>query len=359
MQKERITDKQATHLLIIFYIGSTFIIGAGAGAKNDTWISVILGVILATPMLFVYARLLALFPEKGLFDILELVFGKIIGKCVAFLYIWYTFHLGALVIQNFGQYINTTTMPETPLLIPMLCLGLVCIAAVRSGIEVIGRISVYSLPLIFFIIFIVQIMGLPNWNLENVKPILANGFLPVLKGGFSVFSFPFAESVVLLGAFFSLKTNHSAYKIFLKGTAIAGFFLLIITLRNIFILGGMLPNLYFPSHVAVSRISIGHFLQRIEVTVAVVLIFGVFIKASICLLVSSMGIAKVFKLHDYRSVVIQTGLLMVYFSYTLYDSIFEMRAWAFEIYSYYAFPFQVILPLVMLGIGELKRLKGS
>lgn len=100
-----------------------------------------------------------------------------------------------------------------------------------------------------------------------------------------------------------------------------------LTLRNISILGTMLDILYFPSHVAVSRISIGDFLQRIEITVAIVFVFGAFIKTSVCLLVACIGIGRVFKLSDYRSIVIQTGLLMIYLSYFVYDSIMLMNYW--------------------------------
>lgn len=127
-------------------------------------------------------------------------------------------------------------------------------------------------------------------------------------------------------------------------------------------LGDLSSKLYFPAHVAVSRISVGDFLQRIELSVAVVFVTGAFIKSSICLFVSCQGVAKLFKLNEYRSIVIQMGLLMIYLSYALYDSIIEMRTWAMQIYPYYAIPFQVILPLIILLIAEIKirmKMKGN
>jgi spore germination protein KB len=33
----------------------------------------------------------------------------------------------------------------------------------------------------------------------------------------------------------------------------------------------------------------------------------------------------------------------------------EMGEWAFKVYFYYAFPFQVILPMIILVIGEIKQ----
>jgi spore germination protein KB len=239
-------------------------------------------------------------------------------------------------------------------------LGIICIIAVISGIEVMGRISAYFLPVLLFIIFSVQLIGTPQLHFNHIKPFLGNGLLPVMKGGFAVFSFPFAESVILMGVFFSVKTKKSFKKIYLTGTLVAGFLIILLTLRNIMILGELSPKLYFPAHVAVSRISIGDFLQRIELSVAFNFICGAFIKSSVCLLVSCIGVAKLLKLKDYRSIVIQMGLLMVYLSYSLYDSIIEMRNWASQVYPYYAFPFQVILPLIILITAEIKeRIKGK
>ena len=354
MQKEQITDKEAIGLIIVFNIGSTLIIGIGGDAKNDAWIAGIVGIIMVTPLLLVFSRMLSLFQGKNLFDILNITLGKVMGKIFAILYICYAFHLGALVLRNFGEFINTVAMPETPMFVPMLCLGLVSIIDARLGIEVLGRITAYFLPILIFILVVVQVLGIPHLHLNYIKPILGNGLTPVLKGGFSAFSFPFAETVLFIGVFSSLKTKISPVKVYSWGVLISATIIIIITIRNIAVLGNMLGSFYFPSYEAVSMIDIGDFIQRIEVTVSIEFIFGVFIKSSICLLVACKGIEKVFNLKDYRSVVIQTGLLMIYFSYIVYDNSMEMKYWAFKVYPYYAFPMQVILPIIVWVIAEIK-----
>jgi spore germination protein KB len=359
MVKEQITDKEAICILIIFIIGSTAILGSGGEAKNDAWLAGVAGIAMAVPIVLVYARLLTLFPGKDLYEILDITTGKVFSRLLSIIYIWYSFHLGALVIRNFGEFINTVAMPETPLLFPMLCLGLVSVIAVISGVEVMGRISAYILPILMFIIGVVQLLGIPTWEPQNIKPVLGHGIVPVLKGGFSAFSFPYAETVLFIGVLFSLKNQKSYYKVYISGLLIAGGTIIVLTLRNIMILGPLTGKLYFPSHSAVSKIRIGKFVERIEVTVALVFIFGVFIKTAVCLLVVCKGIAKIFNLKDYRYIVIQTGLLMVYFSHILYDSTMEMQYWAFKVYAYYAFPFQVIIPLLLLLLAELKTRKNK
>jgi spore germination protein KB len=295
---------------------------------------------MAIPMLLVYSRIVSLFQGHDLFDILNITLGKVLGKIVAILYIWYAFHLGALVLRNFGEFINIVAMPETPIFVSLLCLGMLCIIAVRLGIEVLGRTNTYFLPFLLFILIMVQLLAIPQLHLNYIKPILGNGLIPVLKGGFLTFSFPFAETVLFIGVFCSLKTKKSPFKVYYWGVMISGIIIIITTIRNIAVLGNMLDSYYFPSYSAVSRISIGDFLQRIEVTVAIEFIFGVFIKSSICLLVACKGIGKMFNIKDYRSIVIQTGLLVIYFSYIMYKSAMEMKYWAFKVYPYYAFLFK-------------------
>ena len=359
MQKEQINDKEAIFVFATFLIGSTALVGIGGDAKNDAWLAGIIGVIMAIPLLLIYSRLLNLYPGKDLFDILDVLLGKILGKVIAIIYTLFSLHLGALVIHNFSQFINTVAMPETPIIISMFALGLVCIYAARLGIEVLSRTVGLFFPFILFIIIVVQLLNIPQLHFENFKPFLANGMKPVLKGAFNAFSFPFTESVVLLGVFSSLKTKKSSYKVIFLGLLIAASIILILTTRNILTLGNLAGSLYFPSHVAVSMISIGDFIQRIEVTVAIVLVFNVFVKSSICLIVACKGIAKIFNLVEYRSVVIQTGLLMIFLSYILYDNIMVMTYWAFKVYPYYAFPMEVIFPVIIWIVAEYKVRKSE
>ncbi|MDF2686386.1 MAG: spore germination protein amino acid permease, partial [Clostridia bacterium] len=118
-------------------------------------------------------------------------------------------------------------------------------------------------------------------------------------------------------------------------------------------------NYYFPSYQAVSRIKIGEFLQRIEVTVSFVFFIGAFIKSSICLLVAAKGISKLLNLKDYRPIIIQIGLIMIYFAYIVFDSSMEMKYWAVKVYPFFAFPVQVIIPIIIWIIAEIKVRKKS
>lgn len=205
MDREIITDGQAFCIAAFFIMGSTLIIGTGRGAQNDMWISIIVGAVMALPVVLLYARLLSLFPGRDLFDIVHILFGKFVGKLIALLYVWYAFHLGALVIRNFGEFINTVAMPETPFLVPMLLITVLSIWTVKGGIEVMGRSAIFLLPIAMVVVIVTHILALHQYNISFLKPVLNKGWTPVLKGAFSAFSFPFSETVLFTGIFYSLR----------------------------------------------------------------------------------------------------------------------------------------------------------
>ncbi|MBK1811470.1 endospore germination permease [Clostridium sp. YIM B02505] len=355
MENEVVCDKLALNTVILFVFGSTMILGAAGEAKNSSWLAIIAATILVIPLLLVYCRILYLFPKKDIFDIFPLLYGKYVGKFLCVIYIWYFFHLGALVIRNFAEFMNTLALPETPMIVTIMCLSLLCIWSSTHGVEVMARTSRILLIICITFVFIIASLVISQMRFHYLKPFFDLELSQFLNGTFSAFSFPFAEVVVFTGVFSCLERRTSSYKVLIKGVVIASAFIVYISMRNIMVLGpSTLKLLYFPSYVAISRIHLGEFIQRVEVSVAIVFVSAIFIKVSICLIATSNGISKLFGLKDYKSLIIQTGLLMSYLAYILYDSTMEMQYWALSVYKYYAFPFQVIIPVVTLILAHFK-----
>lgn len=355
MNKELISDIQGINLTVLFIFGSSLVIGTGGKAKGDMWIAIMLALFISAPILIIYARILSRYPGKDLYDILEEVFGKYLGRAFSLAFIWFSFHLGALVLRNFGEFMNTVGLPETPKIVPIIMFALICVLGVKSGIETLAKCSSYFIVGVFSLLVLLALLTIPNMKPENLLPIMYNGFKPVLQGAFAAFSFPFGELIVFMMVFDSLKTPSSSYKVYLMSLVIGGLVVFFISLRNVMVLGDdTIGSVYFPSYTAISRVNIGNFLQRLEITVSIVFTLSGFIKISICLLAATKGIAKLFGIKDYRVLVTPVGLLMANFAYLVYGNIMEMFDWATDIWAYYAFPFQVVLPLIILISVEVK-----
>lgn len=357
MRKEQVSESQAYILIVTFIMGTSLALTGYSESQQNTWISMLIALIFAIPIVIIYGNILNNYPGKDIFQILEHIFGKLIGKTVGLLYTLYFFHLGAICIRNMTEFIQIASFPDTPQYVAALYIGILAIYILKYGLEVIARVNKFVFPLLIFIIGLTLILIIPMANLDNFLPLLENGWAPVIKGSFSKFSFPLGETIIFLAFLNTVNEKNKASKIYVKGILIGSTILLIIIIRNILILG--FPSLtlaIFPSYNAVSIITIGKFVRGIGIIVAIVITIAGFVKVSICLLASCIGISRIFNFSDYKWVSAPLGLLMMSVSFILYDSTMHMVEWL-DIYKYYAFPFQVILPIFILIFGKLKKNK--
>lgn len=357
MRKEEISQSQAYILIVTFILGTTLALVSYSESKQDTWISILIGLSFAIPMVIIYASILNSHPNKDIFQILEYLFGKVLGKIISLFYSFYFFHLGAICIRNMTEFIQVSSFPDTPQYAPALFIAILAIYILKSGMEVIARVNKFIFPVLVFMIGITLVMVIPRSDVSNFLPILENGWMTVIKGSFSKFAFPFGETVIFLTFLNNVPEKRQSHKIYLKGISLGLLILLAITIRNILVLGfPLLSSSTFPSYDAVSLIDIGSFVRGLEIIVGFVITIAGFIKVSVCLLASCIGVARLFNFPDYKLVSAPLGLLMVSLSFVLYDSTMHMIEWI-RIYKYYAFPFQVIFPIIILIVTKLKKHK--
>lgn len=356
MNKQIVSDKQAISTLILFIIGSSSVFTMGMLAEQDLWIAIILAIFMALPMSLIYARIHYIFPNKDLFDIIEICFGKIIGKGLIILFTCFVFYWASDILVNYGNFIYVVSLTKTPKIVPMMMLGILCGIGIKKGIEALGRWSEFFLIIPIILLLTTTVLLIPQMNIDNIKPVLYKGMRPIFKGAFNAFSFPFSQLMAFTMVFSSFKRKKSPYKIYTIGLFIGGIYLLILSLTNLLVLGvsaGLSFN--YSSYVAISRINLGGVLQRIEVFVAIIFVLGGFIKISIVLLCTCKGIIKLFNFTNYKFIVTPVTLLMINLSYFQYESVPQYSEFQTEIWAYFTFPFHVILPVIILIAAEIKK----
>ncbi len=358
MSKEIISTKQGVTLVMLYIFGYTLVIGTGGEAKKDMWIALILGIILAIPVFMMYARLLSMFPEKDIFDILNLVFGNFIGKAISLLFIWFALHIAGLAVYSFSEYISTVALDQTPKVVFMSAFMILCVWGVKEGIEVLGRWGEIMIRFLIFIVFMAVILAAKDLRFSKLLPVLENGINPVMKGAFATLTLPLAETVVFIMVFSCLKDKKATFKAYILGLLLAGVVLIIVSLRNIMVLGTYIISMnYYPSFNAVARINIGNILQRLEAAVSIVFLISGFVQVSICLLGAAKGISKLFGFIDYRHMVIPTALIILNLGFLVVKDMMELTQWNREVFPYYGFFFEVILPGVIFICARMRYKK--
>lgn len=291
MDTEIITNKQGVSIGVLFVLGSAIVLSPGGNNKQDIWITILISMLMAIPAIFVYSRVLSLYPEMDLFEILNQVYGKVLSRIIAIFFFWYCFHLGALVLRNFSEFMITVSLPETPQAVIIAPIGILCIWLVKGGIEILGRWAGILFPIMLITIITQISLSMTQADFDNLKPVLYNGIQPLIGGAYALFCFPFAEIIVLTMVFRSIKNKFNTYKVFYISLLVGGLLLMIAGVRNILVLGAEDASLeYFPSYEALSVVNIANFFQRIEVVVTVLFILAGIVKISACLFAASRGV---------------------------------------------------------------------
>lgn len=357
MNKDTISARKMVALLVTFMLGNTIITGGSTALDQDSWISVIAGALMAIPMVIIYARIVKLYPGKNVYEICTELFGKILGWVINLLITWYALHLGALVLRNFSEFIQITSKPETPQIIVMLSIIVVVFYLVRSGMKTIGRWSIIVLLIISLVVITTLALGGTSNRMESLLPFFNHSPREIFNDAFILFSFPYAEVVLFLAVFDSLKKGESPYKVFLYGVGLTAVILLLVAVRNITLLGQeMIRISLFPSYVATRIISVGRFLTKIEGIVMINFILLGVTKITVALLAASKGVASLFNLKNYKSITIPLSLTIVVMGMIIYRNVIEMFDFVNSgLYSIYAIPFQIIIPILIWITAEVKN----
>ncbi|WP_277668764.1 endospore germination permease [Caproiciproducens galactitolivorans] len=354
MTKQTITEKQLRSLLCVFWGGSLMVSTSSSDVNQDFWISMLIAGVLIIPLFLIYTRIFTLYPNKNFFDILSMVFGKVIGKIICFVYVLFTIQIAAILMYIFSSFIRMLNMPETPEIATVALISLVAIMCVKQGPENIARMSKVVWEFIFVAISLTFVIGLRKMDFNNLKPILGVDLKTILGGAVTFCLLPLAEIPLCLPFFSCMDSSANFKKIFIKGSSLFIFLTTLANIRNTAVIGFPCSNmLFFPSYASVSLLSVGEFFTRFEVIIGLNLVLAGLIKICVCLYTASSGLAKVINLEDHKPLIIPLALITITFSLMAQSNVQELFRFL-SVYPIYAFPFEIILPIIILIGAEIR-----
>ncbi|WDV45281.1 endospore germination permease [Clostridiaceae bacterium M8S5] len=361
MNENSLSESQATRMLILFFLGSSLALHNASPAKQDNWLAILIATFLALPLLYMFSyTLTSITNAKTYFDVHKYVYGRYLGSLINISYVVSGFFLGATITREYGEYLITTSMPQTPLIIPLIIMILLGAWIVKEGITVLGRWC----NLFFFINAplptIIFLLTIPLINVENILPIMYNGVRPVIEGSIVGLELPFSEAIMIFTIIFTLPSKKSYYKVFTKSILISGITLAGVTLIQIMVLGFDLYMLsYFPSHDVVSNISLGKFVERLEIIMLIATTTAGFVKVCIGLFSATNGIANMLKIENHKLIVIPCSLLVINLSYFINSSIIDLMDMYFLYWKYYILVICIFIPTTtfLILLFKIKILK--
>jgi spore germination protein KB len=361
MEKEIISSRQFTIITLLFSIGTAILIipsSVTSAAKQDAWIATIIGVGLSLLLVKLLVSLGNQTPTLTFIEANEKILGRFFGKLTAMGFILLTFFAAGELLYFIGTFISTEVMPESPSMAFSFLFGIIIIYAAFQGIEVFARSAEILFPVFIFIFIFFVVCISPLINFENVQPVLETSKKSLLISiirFMSIFSFPLAVLLILFPS--AVNVHKSAQKGFYIGTIIGGIVLITIVTLCILVLGPSLTsNRTFPSYALAQRISIGNFLQRIEVIMAAMWIISIFIKTFMYFYASVIGIAQICNIKDHRPLIVPIGMTIIGFSQIIHPNIVHSNIYNKEIFPLFAGVVTVLLPIVLLIAAKIRNI---
>jgi len=355
MNRTDITSKQMQATIAMFFIGSTVIAGGENSAKQDTWITILIAVVLIIPMLWVHTKILQLYPGQSYYGNLIRALGRPVGLFVCSLYIFYTIHLGGQVIRTFSEFVHVVNMTETPVLAISGFILATLAYLLQKRLYVLTRISRFVLPIVYFTVAMMVVLSYSSMHISNIKPMFQATPEELIKGVSIAFALPYGQVVACAPMMERMNRKEKIFPTFLKGTLLAFAILFAANIRNVLVLGYSASVYAFPSYEAVSVVQLGTFFTRAEVLIGINLMLAGFIKTGVLIFSSCNGLVKIFGFRDSTPLIVPVSLVMLTMAMMVHRDTVEMFRWLGNYLDLFMLPFQVFLPILVLLVGTLRK----
>lgn len=359
IEKGKIAVHQFTVLTILFTVGSSILIapsGLAREAGEDAWIAAAAALLGGLLLVLLYNQLAGRYPGTTFVRYSQDIIGKWPGRIVCLLYACFFFVLAALVLRNIGDFVTTQILNNTPIHFIHALYLLAIIAGIRNGVETFTRTAEMFMPWVMFF-FVVMVVLLPTqFETGHLLPVLGHGVKPVLRAAIPVLGTPYMELVTLLVLLPFVSQARKAKKAFLAGVSIGGLMLLAVVLLSILVLGDNLTARHmYPSYSLAKKITIGTFLERLEVVMAGIWFITIYFKLAVCFYAATITLAELFKLKEAKPLYLPLGMLMAVLSIVAYPDVTYFMNFAMSVYVGYALPFALGFPLLLLIVAVLRN----
>lgn len=356
LDKGRLPLTQYKFAVFCFIQSSSILLATTAHTtKYNEWISIIFGAIMSFPVILMFSSLMSSFPKLNLFQINDLVYGKVAGKIISAIYLWHFLTLTSLNLRELGDFVGYDILTRTPLAVILAVFMFVCALAVRKGLVVVTKYAPLIAIAVSFIFFLTVVLLLRIIDLENLLPVFDLPVIKYVQSANLIATIPLAELYVFL----MITPNIDFKGPEIKKATLGGFFagvvyFLLIALRDICVHGAAISLLKFPAFETHKLIGFTEY--RADILFGMVFVSFLYFKVSLLYYITVRAIAQLFKLKAYKPLVFITGALAIVYSITLFETVTEDAeirqgtapiAWIF---------IEILLPLITLLLAKARKL---
>lgn len=300
--EDQITTTQAAIIVINYMLGAGILTLPRTMAKAvgtpDVWISLLIsgGIVFVAGV--IVARLCMRFPGKTIFQFTSEITGKWIAYLIGFALFSYFITISAFEIRVMAEVTRLYLLEGTPVWAYVMVFMWVGFYLVLGGINSLARLYEIILPITLVIFVVVILLSIRLFEIDNLRPVLGMGIVPVLKGiKPSLLSFTGFEAMLVVTAF--MKHPSKGVKAVIYGISVP---LVIYLITLIMVIGGLsldgtVTKTWPTLDLLRSFEAEGLIFERFESLLLVIWIMQIFSTFTITHYAASLGAAQLLNKH--------------------------------------------------------------
>jgi spore germination protein len=321
----------------------------------DGWITIILGGIVAMLVAIIIVKLSQRFPGKSVYQFSQEIAGKWIGLILGLCIVTYYLTLASFEIRAMAETSRLFLLQGTPtwaIIIPFIWVSLYLIT---GGINPIARIFEIIFPVTVIFFLIVMFLGVKVFEIDNLRPVLGLGIMPVLNG-LTTTSLSFVGFEIIMIIFMFMKKPNQVLKATLIGILVPVVFY---SITFVMVVGSLsvdgVVTQTWPVLTFIRSFEIpGLLVERFDSLLLVIWIMQLFATFSVCYYAAALGLSQIFRT-KINSIIF--GLApFIYIVAMIPDNINQMFQMG-DLIGKFTLYFFSLVPLLLLIISIIKGQK--
>lgn len=359
LEEGRINGRQLFFIMFWTYMATAILnlptIIAGY-APRDGWLMCALFFIpCAGLMVWITSKLGAMFPQQTFVEYSDLVLGPWLGKFVSALVILWIFHTGVLVYDEIVGLFAMVTLPDTPIPVLFILISLAPAYAVYHGLEVIGRSADFLFFIILVFFLISYLLLIPEFDFTELLPVFGDGIGNILRSSLTVIAYA-GEFLIVLFFYPNIRNNQKVAKILVSAIVAIGLGGVLTTGSYTMIFGLECNILKIPYYLLSRYASIGRAIERMDPFFMITNFLGSYLKLSILIYAIVLGLAQLFRMKNYRKLIIPVIVALNLFAYYSFRSLMQVIDYLDKIWPFYSLPIEIGIPLLLISVAKFRGL---
>lgn len=357
---ERISNYQLFAMTVLFQLGTTIIFGFASTSGRDAWIAALVSGIFGVVEVILFTTLMRLQPGLTLVEWFPAQLGRWLGTPIAWMYPLLFIYGSARIITDLKDLIQTTILQGTPPLVYLVLFMIVVSYVVYAGIEVLGRLGEFWLPviLLFFITETILLLSSGITHFEYLQPVLYKGWEPVWN---SVWPLGVTQSTgeTLLFAMVWASTKHPEriMKTTVLALVLSMICIALLDILAIIVLGEVnFQRSVMPLYILLQQISVFGFIENLDAIGIMYFIITSFFKMSFYMFATVRGIQQLTLIRNNRVLIVPVALCILFIGMTMASSLQEHLEVGLKIYPWNLWlPMLLVLPTILLIVIWIRK----